>query len=203
VAEPSRRRTFLPAVAVGIGGAALVAVAGNQGWVEPAGDTDTEAVAQVAATAADASSPLATAVALVALACWGVILVTRGGFRRFIAWFGAVVGLALVVVVMLGWARAPEELSDLFAVYGVAETDVRRTAWCWVAVGAAVLAFAASLLAARDVRSWPQMGSRYDAPRAAADGDELPATPPEEQSSLELWKSLDEGTDPTERERHP
>lgn len=195
---PPGRRTFVPALVTGAGGATLVAVAGNQAWVEPAGDTDAGAVAQVAATAADASSPLATAVALVLLACWGVLLVTRGGFRRGMGWFTALTALVLVVVVVVVWVQAPDELADRFAVYGVTDPDLRRTAWCWVAVVAAVLAFAAALLAARDARHWPQMGSRYDAPGAEQGAPGPVAAPPEERSSIDLWKSLDEGTDPTQ-----
>jgi hypothetical protein len=43
------------------------------------------------------------------------------------------------------------------------------------------------------VPAWPEMGSRYDAPGAA----EQETAPPEERSSLDLWRSLDEGQDPT------
>ncbi|HYG93081.1 MAG TPA: Trp biosynthesis-associated membrane protein [Nocardioides sp.] len=188
------RRTFVPALVGGAGGSGLVAIAGNQAWVEPTSDAETGAVAQVASAAADASSPLATAVALVALACWGVVLVTRGRFRRLVAWFGVAVGLALVVVVTAAFVRAPERLDELFAVYGAVDTSVSRTAWSWVAVAGAVAALVAAVLGARDAGSWPQMGSRYDAP--GADGRPQPAAP-EEQSSIDLWKSLDEGTDPT------
>jgi hypothetical protein len=36
------------------------------------------------------------------------------------------------------------------------------------------------------------MGSRYDAP-----GSDPVEVPPEEQTNLDLWKSIDEGRDPT------
>ncbi len=38
------------------------------------------------------------------------------------------------------------------------------------------------------------MGSRYDAP---VTGSEPAVVDPEDQSSLELWKAMDEGRDPT------
>jgi hypothetical protein len=41
------------------------------------------------------------------------------------------------------------------------------------------------------------MGSRYDAPTAAATSTATPDQPVEEQSSIDIWKSLDEGEDPT------
>ncbi|QYJ04763.1 Trp biosynthesis-associated membrane protein [Nocardioides panacisoli] len=191
-----RRRTFVPALLVGLLAGAVAAVAGNQAWVEPASDSPAGSIGQVAAIAADASSPLTTAVALVSLATWGVVLVTRDRFRRVMAWFGALVAVALLVVVVLGLAAAPDDLRDLMAQYGITEPDLRRTPWSWVALAATPFALAAALAAARDVRHWPQMGSRYDAPSApdTATADDDPA---EEQSHLELWKSLDEGSDPT------
>lgn len=197
--DDARRRTFVPGLVVGIGTAALLAVAGNQAWVRPAGDSPTGVEGKVAGVAADASSPLTTAIALVVLACWGVLLVTRGAFRRVIAWFGAVVALALVLVVALGWQAAPGDLAELMATYGIAAPEVSRTPWCWIAAVTAPFALAAALLAVRDVGSWPQMGSRYDAPGGETDATDDPATtkPTEEQSHRELWNSLDEGEDPT------
>lgn len=188
-----RRRTFVPALGVGLGSTALVAVAGNQAWVEPANDSPTGSIGQVAAIAADASSPLTTAVALVGLAAWGVLAVTRGRFRRVIAWFTAAVSIALLLVIVLGLVAAPDDLRALMAQYGLEDPALRRTAWAWVALAATPFALAAGALAVRDVGHWPQMGSRYDAPGAA---DE-PERDAEEQSNLDLWKSLDEGTDPT------
>lgn len=194
-----RRRTFAPALLAGLAAGALAAVAGNQAWVEPAADSPTGSVGQVAAIAADSSSPLTTAVALVSLACWGVLLVTRGRFRRAVAWLGAAAALALVLVVVLGWQAAPGDLTALLAQYGAADAEVSRTPWCWAAVGAAPVALAAALLAVRDVPGWPQMGSRYDAPTTRGEEADASSTrrPAEDQSNLELWKRLDEGSDPT------
>lgn len=188
-----RRRTLAPALVLGLGAGTLAAVAGNQAWVEPASDSPTGSVGQVAAIAADASSPLTTAVALVALAAWGVMLVTRGRFRRAMAWFLAAVSSSLVVVVVLGLLAAPDDLGRLMAQYGLEDPSLRRTPWAWAALAAAPIALAAAGLALRDVRHWPQMGSRYDAPLA----DTREPDPADEPSSLELWKSLDEGSDPT------
>jgi hypothetical protein len=51
------------------------------------------------------------------------------------------------------------------------------------------------VLAMRWAPQWPEMGSRYDAPGVQS---EPASVPPEDQSSLDLWKALDEGKDPTE-----
>ena len=45
------------------------------------------------------------------------------------------------------------------------------------------------LAAVRLVPSWPEMGSRYDAPGSTP--------PPREETSLDLWRALDHGRDPT------
>ena len=58
---------------------------------------------------------------------------------------------------------------------------------------------AAAVAAVRLAPAWPEMGSRYDAP--ATHGPSAAATPAEERTSLDLWKSMDEGDDPTDHER--
>jgi hypothetical protein len=59
----------------------------------------------------------------------------------------------------------------------------------------AILSVVTTALAVWWVGHWPEMGRRYDAPNGAgASGTE---TPPEDASSLDLWKSIDEGRDPT------
>ena len=61
---------------------------------------------------------------------------------------------------------------------------------CVAAVGCVLT----TLLAVRLVPAWPEMGRRYDAPP----GRRAPAEP---QGNLEIWKALDEGHDPTDRQR--
>ncbi len=56
----------------------------------------------------------------------------------------------------------------------------------------------ASLAAVRLAPQWPEMGSRYDAPTSAAAAGAVVARPVAEQSNLDLWRSLDEGHDPTD-----
>ena len=197
MADRGARRTFVPTVLAGLAGAGLVALAGNKAWVSPSGDSAKSAVTQLIQAAADKSgSSASTAIALVLLASWGVVLVTRGRFRQVIAWFGAVVAVVLFVVVVAGWSIARRQLLDQYAPYADTNPDTSWTVWAYLAALGAVVALGAAVFALRRVRGWPEMGSRYDAPAASEDATR-PDQPVEEQSSIDIWKSLDEGEDPT------
>lgn len=187
----------MPTVAAGLAGAGLVALAGSKAWVTPTGDSADGEIADLIKAAAESSgSSASTALALVVLATWGVLLVTRGRFRQVIAWFGALVALILFVVVVAGWSVAHSQLVDRFETYGVADPDTSWTAWAYLAAVGAAVALGAGLFALRGVRTWPEMGTRYDAPTSSAAAEDA-AQPVEERSSIDIWKSLDEGEDPT------
>jgi uncharacterized membrane protein (TIGR02234 family) len=188
------RSTFARAVLIGLGSAALVAVAGNQAWAKAAeGQGIGQEVASVSVAVGEAKAPLVTALALVVLASWGVLLVTRGRFRRVIGWVAGVASVGLIAAVLAAFFAAPDVVADAYEPYGVTEIEVSRTAWSWLALAGAMLALGAAALAVRDAGRWPQMGRRYDAP--GADG---PDPKPGESSSLDLWKAIDEGRDPTD-----
>ena len=88
----------------------------------------------------------------------------------------------------------PDQLRDGLAAVGVTDVGIDHTAWYWLAALGAVGSLVATVLAVAWAPAWPEMGSRYDAPTALVATSEAP---PEEQSSLDLWKALDEGRDPT------
>ncbi|WP_244927616.1 Trp biosynthesis-associated membrane protein [Nocardioides sp. W7] len=196
----SGRRSFGPVVLLGLAGAALAAVAGSKPWVDwdaertVSGDTP---LAGYSLSDTAGEVPLAGALALVVLACWGVVLVTRGLVRRVVTVLGLLASLGLLATTLLGYGPAADGIRDAFAGYDEGP-DVGRTVWFWAALVGALVCVATSALAVRLVSRWPEMGRRYDAPAAAAVADR-PEAAPEEQSSLELWKALDEGRDPTER----
>lgn len=180
-----RRRTFGPVVLVGLAAGGLTAIAGNS----PAADTDVDN----SLVSYDAHMPLVTALGLVVLACWGVVLVTRGRVRRAVALLGAVASAGALVTVVAGWSQVPDQLRDELAQVGETGASVSHTAWWWAALVGAVVSLVASVAAFRLAPAWPEMGTRYDAPGAAP----VPEKAPEEQSSLDLWKAMDEGRDPT------
>jgi uncharacterized membrane protein (TIGR02234 family) len=193
VNETSGRRTFAPVVLLGLAGAGLAAVAGAKPWASLG-----ESQAATSPVGADPGEmPLAGALALVVLACWGVVLVTRGLVRRSLAALALVAALGTVATVVAGWSQTVDQVrTDAVSLDGAAE--VGHTGWWWAALVGSVLAVVASALAVRLTPRWPEMGRRYDAPGAAA-VPERPHADPDEQSSLELWKALDEGHDPTDR----
>jgi uncharacterized membrane protein (TIGR02234 family) len=186
--EPPRDRTFAPTVLVGLAGGVLAAVAATRTWATASGDAAGIKIA--AAVTGSETAPLAAALALVALAAWGVVLVVRGRIRRVVAGLGllACVGVAVVVVDAFDGAQddALAEVADKGAAGDVLISSL--TGWYYtagVAIALALLAFAVAVV--RSPR-WPAMGSRYDAPSARA---EAPAT------DEDMWRALDEGRDPT------
>jgi uncharacterized membrane protein (TIGR02234 family) len=185
------RRTFGAVVGVGLAAAVLAAVAGHQPWAHgsaPGG------LGELSATVEAGKVPAANALSLVVLACWGVLLVTRGVVRRAVAVLAVLAALGLTVAVVVGHSTAPDRVRDAYHDLGVDHPDVGLAGWYWVALVATVLTLLTTLTAVRLVPSWPEMGRRYDAPSDTAPPAERA---PEEQENLDLWKAMDEGRDPT------
>lgn len=186
------RGTFGPVVALGLASAALGAYAASKPWVT---GTGAESAVGVASTAFGeiASSPLGTALAFVVLACWGVLLVTRGRFRRAVAGLGVLAALGYVATVAWAPFSLPEHLVEQVRVRtGGVLDETSLTGWFWLAVVAALLVLASTLLGLRLVRTWPEMGSRYDSPAGARE-----ATTEQPTDNIDIWKALDDGRDPT------
>jgi uncharacterized membrane protein (TIGR02234 family) len=192
--EPSqgRRRTFGPVVLLGLAAGTLTAVAGEKPAVSTSGKAATAVSSRLVSF--DAHLPLVTALGLVVLACWGVVLVTRGRVRRFVAALGTVAALGALAAAIAAYSQVPAQFRDELALVGVRDADLSHSVWYWIAVLGALLSVVAGALAVAWAPSWPEMGTKYDAPGSAP---APAAVPPEEQSSLDLWKAMDEGRDPT------
>lgn len=190
------RGTFGPVVALGLASAGLAAYAASKPWVTGAGtDSSAESSVAVATTAFGeiSSSPLGTALAFVVLACWGVLLVTRGRFRRGIAGLAVLGALGYVAAVAWAPSSLPDHLVEQVRVRtGAVLEETSLTGWFWLAVAAALLVLATTVLALRLVRTWPEMGSRYDSPTGARE-----TTTEQPTENIDIWKALDEGRDPT------
>ncbi|GAA5152859.1 hypothetical protein GCM10023340_33900 [Nocardioides marinquilinus] len=192
-AERPARRRFGVVVLVGLAAAGAAALAGARAWVsiEPGGDGAADAaIATAVATARDASAPPVTATALVLLAAWGVLLVTRGRVRFGVAWLAVVAALGVLGFGIAAWVVAPDAVTRDLPTTGVATS---HTGWAYLGLLAGAVGLATAVVAVRDVRGWPEMGRRYDAPAEAG----ASPTVGEDASNLELWKALDEGHDPT------
>jgi hypothetical protein len=179
-----RRRTFAPVVLLGIAGAVLAAVAGTKDWSHPAstlnGSSLGDAFAEATASGAAAlDAPAVTALALVSLAAWGVVLVTRGRARRLLAAFTA---LASAGAVACAIGRITE-------VHG-------PTAWVWLGLIGTIVTLAAAAAAVALAPTWPEMGRKYDTPEAGT-GRDTSRVDPRTAENLDIWTSITQGNDPT------
>jgi hypothetical protein len=179
------RRTFGPAVLVGLAGSGLCALSGGKPWADSSGGSASALVGRSAGHV-----PLAGALGLVALACWGVLLVTRSVVRRVVAVLGLLAAAGLVVTAVLGRSSALDSARQATVDLGDTKSTVHTTVWWWLALVAAVIALAAAAAALRFCRDWPEMGSRYDAPAGRP--------MPEEFTEVDLWRAIDQGHDPTD-----
>lgn len=198
--RPAGRRTFGPVVLLGVASAALAAWAASKPWVDGSG-AETAPEMGTMAWGEVASSPLGTALAFVVLACWGVLLVTRGRFRRAIAGLAVLAATGYVATVVWAPFSLPDHLVEqVRRRTGVTLEDTALTGWFWLACVAGLVVLASTVLALRLVRTWPEMGTRYDSPTGGrtaggADAAQAPADRPTE--NIDIWKALDDGRDPT------
>lgn len=193
----AERSSFGRIVLAGLATAALTAVAASQTWLH----ARVEGIGRGRGVDVSGSdgAPLALALALVALAAWGVILVSQLRARRVAAVIALVATLGVLVVVAALWPDVRDVAERVAANRGVDDvTSVSRRPWYWI-TGLAALGQAAVLVVAlRAAPTWPTMSSRYDAPGAATEGTStVAADDAGPRPDLELWKAFDEGHDPT------
>ncbi len=182
-------------VLLGLASAALAAVASAKPWIGASGPAGATSDSSMTALDAGTHYPLASAVSLVLLAAWGVLLVTRGRVRRAFAVLALVAAVGLVATVVTAYVTMPDAAgSSVDELLGRSAQDTGFTGWFWTAAVASVVAVVPAALAVRLVPTWPEMGSRYDAPTAAT-----AAAPETIETDLDLWHALDEGRDPTDR----
>jgi hypothetical protein len=188
------RRTFGPVVLLGLASAGLAALAGSRAWADfeilddsAAGEGAYSSTISISLNALP-EAPLVAALAFVVLASWGVLLVTRGRVRRGVAVLAVLASAGMLVAAVVAFVTTLGSLRDIFAELQV-PVEVHRTVWPWVGVAASLVSVVVAVLAWRLVPSWPEMGSRYDAPGSTP--------PPREETSLDLWRALDHGRDPT------
>ena len=163
--------SFGPVVLLGLVSAGLAAVASAKPWLD-AGSSDGSTDATMTAVDTGTRYPLASAISLVLLAAWGVLLVTRGRFRRVVSVVGAVTALGVLATVVVGVHSAPAGVRAAYGDLGVHDVDVTRTAWLWLAALAALVAAHDGRRAPRPVRLPPVGGVM----RGFAEGRTVPGT---------------------------
>ncbi len=185
---------------VGLVAAVLTAVAGTRDWATSSGDP--AAIEVAAAASGSDTAPLASALALLALASWGVVLVTRRHLRQVVALVGCAASIGVLVAVVDAFDTAQDDaLEALMGQPGVGDTFATSlTAWYYLTGASAAVGAAAFAVAVWRCAGWPAMGSRYDAPSARAgstasarDGD----AGQDVQDGEDMWRALDRGQDPT------
>ncbi|BBH16260.1 hypothetical protein Back2_05470 [Nocardioides baekrokdamisoli] len=164
-------------VLLGVAASGLAAYAGSKDWISSHAVTGASTL--MTSQNDDLTSPGTTSLALVALAAWGVLLVTRGWARRTVA---ILAGIAALGPIPGLWGSAHHLTTS--------HEGSHATGWPWVAAVSLVLAATAAVLAAIWAPSWPEMGRKYDAPQAPAGIDT--------DDNAGLWRQLSEGRDPTE-----
>ena len=188
----SSRSSFGPVVLLGLASSGLAAVASAQPWIGTGSGADSSD-ASMAAIDTGTRYPLASAISLVLLAAWGVLLVTRGGVRRAFAVLATLAAVALVISVVVAYFTLPDAAGDTFDdLMGRGSQETGFTGWFWTTAVCSVVAVVPAVLAVRLVGGWPEMGSRYDAPGTHTPEDHVV------ESQRDLWNELDEGRDPTD-----
>ena len=186
------RSSFGRVVLAGLATAGLTAVAASQTWLHARAEG--VSVRRGVDVSGSDAAPLALALALVALAGWGVILVSQTRARRVAAAIGLVAVLGALVVVVTLWSGTEDVVARVVTNQGVDDVlSVGHRPWYFITAAAGLAQVVALVAAFREAPSWPTMSSRYDAPGSSA----APAAEGGNRPDLELWKSLDEGHDPT------
>ena len=189
MAERPRSRSFGPTVLLGLAGATLASVAGGQDWAHASGRSAGVHVA--AASKGSESAPLVVALALVALAAWGVVLVVRARARRVVSVLGALASAGVVAATVAAFDRAQHDAVRAVVAKGASGDgfSASLTGWYYAAAVGGALTTAAFVLALVLAPGWPSMSSRYDAPATRAEADDVGAQ--------DMWRALDDGRDPT------
>ena len=198
-APRSRRGSFGPTVLAGLAGGALTAVSAARDWATASGSA--AGVDVSGSVKGSATAPLAIALALVALASWGTVLVLRGRVRQAVAVVGAVAAAGVLATVVSAYGSAQDDAVEAVVSRGATgDTFVSSlTPWYFACGVGAVLTLAAFAVAVAAAPRWPAMGSRYDAPatRSPAGEPTAAADAGEPATEQDMWRALDDGRDPT------
>ena len=216
------RREFTVALLAGAAGAALILLALRQVWAHALYTPPHPFPATDLAVSGQKLVPLASALAIAALACLAAVIATRGVPRRAVGLLLAVIGIGAAIAAtatvttaaVLSAAVSADPSAGNFAGSTTSGTTANGTGntsavigtssghmvitglpWHVAAVAGSVAIVLAGLATAWRGTRWPVMSARFD--RSAREGpgqrgEQRPA------DSATMWESLSRDVDPTE-----
>jgi uncharacterized membrane protein (TIGR02234 family) len=215
------RRELALVLLLGVAGAGLVLLVMRQGWAHVDTAAPRPLPASVTTVSGQALVPVASALALAALAGLAAVLATRRTARRIAGVVLAAFGAGIAAAVSAG-ISASDVLAAASASIGPAGSGAGSTTgssatgsplaslpghvvfvsapWRGAAVVGALAVLAAGALVAWRAERLPVMSSRYDRPARSAGpapGGRAGGRGGPDLDSASLWESLSRGEDPT------
>lgn len=216
----SARREYTLALLLGAVGGGLILLALRQVWGHAVYAPPHPFPAQDIAVSGQKLVPLASGLAIAALACLAAVIATRGVPRRVAGVLLALIGIGAVVAAaaavtsgaVLAAAASTDPSAGIFSgsttggatsgAYGstlgiagiaVGHAVIAGLPWRAAAVAGGLCIVAAGLATAWRGPTWPVMSARYEQPaeRAARQAD---------RDSASMWESLSRDVDPTQDE---
>jgi|SRR5215475_4207993 len=216
------RREFVLVLLAGAAGAGLVVLAARQPWAHAIFTPPRPLPAQDIAVTGQQLVPLASALALAALACLAAVIATRSVLRRAVGVLLAVLGAATAAAVLvslrpsavLAAARASALSGPLggsttsgspsggavheIVIAGPGRAIMAGAPWRAAAIAGAVAIVLAGVATAWRGPRWPVMSARFERP--GGDGGSRGVAPPDQHS---MWESLSRDVDPTIHDADP
>jgi uncharacterized membrane protein (TIGR02234 family) len=192
------KREAAVALLGGLAGAVLTLIAAGRPWVD--GQAVQGTLRAPLHVSGGSLAPAVPALGLAALAGALAVLATRGFLRRGAGLLVALCGLGIAVGSALHLHPDDGELAGRAgSALGTASATATGggTAWPWLAIVGGLLITGAGGAALWHGPRWPAMGGRYEAPVGAAAEVPVRERSAEGESSLEQWRAIDRGEDPT------
>jgi uncharacterized membrane protein (TIGR02234 family) len=220
------RREFTLVLLLGAAGAGLVLFAARQRWAQAIFVAPHPLPAQDFSVTGAELVPLASALALAALACLAAVIATRSGLRRVVGVLLAALGAGAAAAVATGTrasavlaaargsassgalggsttsGASPGDASRSVVILGSSGHAVMSGApWRAFAIVGAVAIVGAGLATVIRGPRWPVMSARFDRTPAESGGPGNPAPDqrslPDSGSAATMWESLNRDVDPT------
>jgi len=196
------RRAFTLVLLAGAAGAGLVVLAVRQVWAHAIFAPPRPLPAQDISVTGQQLVPLASALALAALACLAAVIATRSVARGAAGVLLAVLGAGAAVASSAG-ARAPAVLAAARAgheivIAGPGRVIMAGAPWRAAAIAGAVVIMLAGLATVWRGSRWPVMSARFERPGRPGGPGASPRAGPD---SAAMWESLSRDVDPTVDER--